>query len=288
MGIITNRPAETKVLLPTRTVTQRRTVPQSNSIVLITGNGPRHRYFTECLNARFPIAAVWRESVPYPAPAFASDEERQAWDWFFARRQEHENNILNSGKRPPALNAPQRHSLIERELAAPATWEAIAKLRPGFIALFGTSLVPAGFLARFPGRVFNLHVGRPAFYRGSSCNFWPIHDRRLECLGAAVHRVDAGIDTGEVIAESGVSFEKQDDEQSLSARTWVVGTELMAEVIASWLKGEPLSALAQPSKGKLYRMKDFTPQAVLRVKQMVESGELAHQIAAQRQAHRAG
>ncbi len=255
-------------------------MPPSSNIVLITGSAARHRYFVDCLNAKFRIAAVWTEAFPYPAPVFASREEREAWDWYFSRREAHEARILKSGRMGPALNEPERHALTSGELNAPQTLEAVAALQPGFIALFGTSLVGPAFRHRFPDRIHNLHVGRPAHYRGSSCNFWPIHDSRLECLGASVHRVDAGIDTGAVLAESAIALEESDDEQTLSAKPWVRGTELMAEVIAQWLTGKTLNALPQSAKGRLCRMQDFTPQAVLKVRRRVESGGLKQEIAA--------
>ena len=223
---------------------------ESKNIILITGNGTRHDYFVKRLNARFPIAAVWTETFSYPFPTPASPQEREAWEWYFTRRRNHESRILESEAFLPAKNEPERHTLAEGALNASETLDAIEAHRPGFIALFGTGLLTSEFLRRFPDRIFNLHVGMPEHYRGSSCNFWPIHELRLEYLGAAVHRVDAGIDSGEVLAEASVSLEEHDDEQSLSAKTWLLGTELMAGVISKWLKGIPLTVLPQKKKRK--------------------------------------
>ena len=51
------------------------------------------------------------------------------------------------------------------------------------------------------------------------------------------------------------------------------GTQLMDEIIGKWKKGE-LNLKQQTRKGKLYKMKDFRPNAILKVKNMVESGKL--------------
>ena len=51
----------------------------------------------------------------------------------------------------------------------------------------------------------------------------------------------------------------------------------MDEIIDKWKKGR-LSLKQQTRKGKLYKMKDFEPTAILKVKNMVESGKLQYLI----------
>ena len=53
--------------------------------------------------------------------------------------------------------------------------------------------------------------------------------------------------------------------------------QLMDETIDKWKKGR-LSLKQQTRKGKLYKMKDLKPLAILKVKNMVESGELQYLI----------
>ena len=56
-------------------------------------------------------------------------------------------------------------------------------------------------------------------------------------------------------------------------KTLQAGTQLMVKTIDKWKKGR-LSLKQQIRKGKLYKMKDLNPTAILKVKNMVESGEL--------------
>jgi methionyl-tRNA formyltransferase len=244
-------------------------------ILVITGQDLRHQYFVNQLNAQFPLVAVLTEATGYPSPPAASEEEKKAWDWFFTRRMEYESKVFGAVNKP--LNQPPVIKIPKGQLNSPETLQIIKRFNPGFIAIFGTGMLQENLLILYPGRIFNLHVGLPGFYRGSSCNFWPIYDKQLEKLGAAVHLTNEGIDKGQIAAQAAIELDDKDDEQSLAGKTLLAGAQLMIATIMNW-KNKTLifSHLTKP--GKLYLRKEFTPHAVLRVRQMVESGELTHQL----------
>ncbi len=246
-----------------------------DKILIITGEDLRHQYFINQLNAHFPLAAVLTETTAYPSPPSGSEDEKKAWDWFFTRRVEYESRAFAPVNRP--LNQPPVIKISKGQLNSPETLKIIKRFNPGFIAIFGTGMLRENLLDQFPRRIFNLHVGQPEFYRGSSCNFWPIHDMQLEKLGAAVHLTNEGIDKGQIAAQAAIELDCKDDEQSLAGKTLLVGIQLMIATITNWQnKTLNLHHLTKP--GKLYLRKEFTPHAVLRVRQMVESGELAKQL----------
>lgn len=96
-------------------------------------------------------------------------------------------------------------------------------------------------------------------------------------LGATVHRVEKGLDTGNIAVEQHIKLEMDDNEQSLIWKTLETGAQLMAETIEKWKSGT-LHLKKQKRTGTLYKMKDLKPAAILKVKKMVESGELKLQI----------
>lgn len=244
-------------------------------ILVITGDALRHQYFANQVNAHFPLAAVLTEATDYASPLPASEEEKKAWDWFFTRRTQYEARVFGSVNRP--LNNPPVIQIPKGQLNSAETLKVIKRFHPGFIAIFGTGIMGEKMLNLFPGRIFNLHVGLPGFYRGSSCNFWPIHDQQLEKLGATVHLTTQGIDKGEIAAQTPIHLNCNDDEQTLSGKTLIAGVKLMISTIQNWQNGTlNFSHLTKP--GNLFLRKEFTPRAVLRVRQMVESGELTHQL----------
>lgn len=264
-------------------------LPQNGreNILVITGEDLRHQYFVNQLNARFPLSAVLTETCFYPEPMAHSDEEKKAWDWFFARRKKFEDRAFGHEKWSSTLNNPPLFKIPEKKLNAPETIKIIQSFHPEFIALFGTGLLGRQILDLYPGRIFNLHVGLPRYFRGSSCNFWPLYNRCPEKLGAAVHLTNAGIDTGDIAAQASIELDSDDDEQSLAGKTLTTGIELMILVIQNWRDGN-LNFTRSDNIGELYFRKNFTPGAVLQVQRMVESGELKRQLTSIRERKHSG
>lgn len=243
----------------------------------MTGDGLRHQYFIRRLSFKFHIAAVFIESSNFPTPLPETEEENEAWNWFFERRQSFEKNMVTPALKIPGKNEPEIYYLKKNELNSTNTLALLKKHSPDFIATFGTGILKEQLLSIFPLSIYNLHLGIPKFYRGSSCNFWPIHNLDLKNLGATIHRVENGIDTGKIAAEKFILLESTDNEQTLIWKTIETGTLLMEETIEKWKQGT-LHLEKQKQIGKLYKMNDFKPAAILAVKKMVESGELKSQI----------
>lgn len=48
-------------------------------------------------------------------------------------------------------------------------------------------------------RAYNIHMGVSPYYRGSSCNFWAAYDGRFDLVGATIHLLSKGLDSGEML-----------------------------------------------------------------------------------------
>lgn len=46
---------------------------------------------------------------------------------------------------------------------------------------------------------FNIHMGLSPYYRGSSCNFWALYDGNPHMVGATIHRLSKGLDSGPML-----------------------------------------------------------------------------------------
>jgi phosphoribosylglycinamide formyltransferase-1 len=100
----------------------------------------------------------------------------------------------------------------------------------GFMRIIGAPLLAAfsrrminihpSLLPRHPG----LHAWRQALQAGDSVT------------GCTVHYVDAGVDTGEIIAQSEVEVLSDDTAESLHARIQAAEHALYPEVIARWAR----------------------------------------------------
>ena len=78
----------------------------------------------------------------------------------------------------------------------------MAAARPDVVLVFGTGILREPLLSAFDGRIINIHLGLSPYYRGAGTNFWPLVNREPEYVGATIHYLDAGIDTGPIISHA--------------------------------------------------------------------------------------
>ena len=80
----------------------------------------------------------------------------------------------------------------------------LAELGPALEAdafvVFGSSYIK-GKLAEFliQRRAYNIHMGTSPYYRGSATNFWALYDGRPQYVGATIHLITAGLDSGPML-----------------------------------------------------------------------------------------
>ena len=113
-----------------------------------------------------------------------------------------------------------------------AITEATAAYQPDLIISAGfMKILGPRFLSRFMGRVLNTHPALLPAFPGAHAVPATL-DYGVKVTGCTVHLVDAGTDTGPVLAQAVVPVLDDDDEASLHERIKVVERRLLAEVIA--------------------------------------------------------
>jgi len=101
---------------------------------------------------------------------------------------------------------------------------------PGFMKILG----PA-FLDRFAGRIINSHPALLPAFPGPH----PVADalaHGVRMTGATVHLVDAGVDTGPILAQRAVEVLADDTEERLHERIKIVERRLLVEVVADLIR----------------------------------------------------
>ena len=102
-------------------------------------------------------------------------------------------------------------------------------------------ILGAAFLERFEGRTINTHPALLPAFPGAHA----VRDALaygVKVTGSTVHFVDAGVDTGRIIAQRPVMVERGDDEAGLHERIKVVERKLIVEVLrAARVDGDALS-----------------------------------------------
>ncbi|HWS57808.1 MAG TPA: phosphoribosylglycinamide formyltransferase, partial [Actinotalea sp.] len=118
-----------------------------------------------------------------------------------------------------------------------AAWDAalaraVAVLDPAWVVCAGfMRILGAAFLARHGGRVLNTHPALlPSFPGAHAVRDALAHGVRV--TGCTVHLVDAGVDTGPILAQRAVEVADDDDESTLHERIKVAERVLLVEVVA--------------------------------------------------------
>jgi phosphoribosylglycinamide formyltransferase-1 len=97
-------------------------------------------------------------------------------------------------------------------------------------------LLTAAFLARFPGRVINVHPSLLPAFPGTHAVRDALEAGVAE-TGVTVHVVDEGVDTGPVIAQERVPIRPGDTEEALLGRLHAVEHRLLREAARALLEG---------------------------------------------------
>jgi methionyl-tRNA formyltransferase len=66
--------------------------------------------------------------------------------------------------------------------------------------IFGASFIKEPLIdLLIAKRAYNIHMGVSPYYRGSSCNFWAAYDGNLDMVGATIHLLSKGLDSGDIL-----------------------------------------------------------------------------------------
>ena len=133
----------------------------------------------------------------------------------------------------------------------PETSELLHRLAPDIIVLAGTRILGKKVLASVPCPVVNIHAGITPLYRGVHGAYWALAEGRPQLCGVTVHRVDAGIDTGSVLAQTLINPAMEDNFASYPWLQMGEGLSLLAALLPRIAAGEDVSFTPLTSESKL-------------------------------------
>ncbi|WP_439664560.1 phosphoribosylglycinamide formyltransferase [Lentzea sp. HUAS TT2] len=112
-----------------------------------------------------------------------------------------------------------------------ALTEAVASYEPDLVVSAGfMKIIGEQFFARFGGRMINTHPALlPAFPGAHGVRDALAYG--VHVTGSTVHLVDAGVDTGPILAQEAVVVEPGDTEETLHERIKVVERRLLVETV---------------------------------------------------------
>lgn len=188
--------------------------PRARVVVLLSGTGS--------LSAALLEAA---EDAAYPARVVAVGADRDAPGLEHARR-----------RGLPTFTVALR-DFPDRRAWDAALADAIAAHRPHLVVSAGfMKIVGPAVLARYEGRLVNTHPALLPAFPGAHA----VRDALaagVDVTGSTVHLVDAGVDTGPVLAQREVPVLPGDNEDRLHERIKAVERTLLVETVARLVTG---------------------------------------------------
>jgi methionyl-tRNA formyltransferase len=128
------------------------------------------------------------------------------------------------------LNVPSANS--------PQCQEALRQAHPAIVVVNGTRILSKALLECVPATFLNMHAGITPAYRGVHGGYWALVEQRPDLCGVTVHVMDAGIDTGRVLAQALIHPEPRDNFTTYPWLQLAAGLPLLAAAITRIGSGE--------------------------------------------------
>jgi len=119
--------------------------------------------------------------------------------------------------------------------------DRIASTKPDVVVLNGTEIVKAETLDSTGAPFINVHCGLTPDYRGVHGAFWAMWNGDLTRVGVTVHRVDRGVDTGEIVAQARIEPTRRDGFLTLPLLQYRAALPLLVDYLTSSAKPGPLT-----------------------------------------------
>ncbi|MFM2373204.1 MAG: hypothetical protein RJA75_100 [Actinomycetota bacterium] len=159
------------------------------------------------------------ENPLYPAKIVAVGSDKNAAGLEHAELYEVDTFVVN----------PERFA--SRELWAETLLANVQHHQPDLVVLAGfMKVLPANFVAALKGKLINIHPSLLPEFKGAHA----VRDALAAGAtktGVTIHYVDEGVDTGEIIIQSEVLIQPNDNEAILHERIKLVEHELLASTI---------------------------------------------------------
>jgi methionyl-tRNA formyltransferase len=136
---------------------------------------------------------------------------------------------------PPVKEAAQRLGLAVHQperIRAPEAIEFLRELRPEAMVVVGYGkILPQAILDIPPHGILNVHASLLPHYRGAAPIQWAIACGE-NLTGVTTMRIDAGLDTGDILLQRATAIGPEEDAIELGARLARLGAELLVETLA--------------------------------------------------------
>ena len=168
-------------------------------VTIFSSNQPRHlnlaREFAQFTDTVFFVSEV---NTVFPGKVSDFFQKTKTMQDYFSNVTQSEKKIfgdvdfLPNNVRTIAIKSGDLNLLSDVQLGN--------ALSSDLFVVFGASYIK-GWLINFlvDKKAINIHMGLSPYYRGSSCNFWAMYDGNPSYVGATIHMLSKGLDSGDML-----------------------------------------------------------------------------------------
>ncbi len=177
-------------------------------ITVFTSNQPRHIKLIEKLSKiSSELYAIIEVNTVFPGVKSDFYSDSETMKEYFSKVREAERSIFGNVQFFPKncnllILKSGDLNLINSEIMKEA-------LSSDIFIVFGSSYIKGDLCKELVRKkAINIHMGVSPYYRGSSCNFWAIYDKNPEMVGATIHFLTEGLDSGDILFHAFPKAEK--------------------------------------------------------------------------------
>ncbi|MHC4697834.1 MAG: formyl transferase [Planctomycetota bacterium] len=261
-------------------------------IGILTSVERRHRHFVRALHGRFGVVAVVYEQIDYTPAEVDTDDltpaQAQIVADHFAERARQETVFFGGDSEfvEDGRSCRVRH-LARGALNTTHTVEFLRAAGADTVVIYGTNLIKPPLLGAWPGRMVNMHLGLSPYYRGTATNFYPLLNEEPEYVGATIHLLDAGIDSGPILAHARPEIVADDMPHTIGCKAILAGIARLIAVLRDLDRGHltPVPQWEVPN-ARLYLRKHYHPRQVVELYRKIDAGLIPRYVGRAAQAAR--
>jgi methionyl-tRNA formyltransferase len=230
-------------------------------ILILKGDAPRHNYFANQIKNlqgfdtltlsynRLSQNRLWNTFLKSPKTFFSRSNK---YIFKFIRRwKSKEQAFFNY---PPST---QDH--IVYSFNSLSSINIMKGFDPDILVAFGIPIISKKVISIPKYRAIKLHGGISPDYKGGNTIFWPLYRNDINKVGATLHYMVKKVDSGKVISKVYPEISSDDNEFTVSAKTFKLATNEMVNIINFIkLNNKKISGKEQNQKGSLYLAKHRT------------------------------
>lgn len=231
-------------------------------ITVFTSNQPRHLALVERLtDIADEVFAILECNTVFPgqvADFFSKSKTmRNYFSGVMSAEQHYFGGVRFSPQRAScmAIRAGDLNRLTKTDLAPALSADAYV--------VFGSSFIKGWLVDHLVERqAINIHMGLSPYYRGSSCNFWALYDNNPAMVGATIHLLTQGLDSGPMIRHA-VPKLFDEDPFRFTMKAVIAAFDALTDTITDgrW-RDKPAAPQNQSLELRYTRNSDFTDDVV--------------------------